>query len=190
MIDDGGRFGGMTRRLVVGEKRSNAFAVQATDLDGAGGDGLGPIVVDVAKQAQDTQACSKALFGVRAAGKDCADQTFCLGTDGCGPAPKAIWCPLSVSPVGTGHVIWVGSMTRAAIAALMGGDALAAVKDLDGARRCPQIDLLANEGMGDGIKEAFELDVIIGRDTDQTPFGEFVVFTRKAGERSTFDTLK
>ncbi|MBY3259534.1 hypothetical protein HFO09_33790 [Rhizobium laguerreae] len=66
-------------------------------------------------------------------------------------------------------------MTTAAIAALMDGDALAAVKDLDGARHCSKIDLLANEGMGDGIKEAFELDVIIGRDTEQTPFGEFVV---------------
>ncbi|MBX5154716.1 hypothetical protein HJC00_29475 [Rhizobium sp. NLR22b] len=81
-------------------------------------------------------------------------------------------------------------MTTAAIAALMDGDALAAVKDLDGARRCSKIDLLANEGMWDGIKEAFELDVIIGRDTDQTPFGESVVSTREASERSTFDTFK
>lgn len=81
-------------------------------------------------------------------------------------------------------------MARTAIAALMDGDALAAVEDLVGARCRPQIDLLANKSMWDGIKEAFELDVIIGRDTDQTPFGEFVVFTRKTGERGTFDTFK
>ncbi|MBY3102455.1 hypothetical protein HFO69_32980 [Rhizobium laguerreae] len=79
-------------------------------------------------------------------------------------------------------------MTTAAIAALMDGDALAAVKDLDGARRCSKIDLLANEGMGDGIKEAFELDVIIGRGPDA--IRRIRSFTREASERSTFDTFK
>jgi len=81
-------------------------------------------------------------------------------------------------------------MARTAIAALMGGDALAAVEDLDGACCCPQIDLLANETVRHGIEEGFELDVVIRRDAGQTPFGELVVFTRKAGERGTFDTLK
>lgn len=37
-------------------------------------------------------------------------------------------------------------MARTSIAALMHRDALAAVEDLDGARRCSQIDLLTNEG--------------------------------------------
>jgi len=63
-------------------------------------------------------------------------------------------------------------MTRAAIAALMHGDALAAVEDLDGACRRPQIDLLANKIMRHGIEEGFELDMVIGRYANQTPFGE------------------
>ena len=76
-------------------------------------------------------------------------------------------------------------MTRATIAALMHGDALAAVEDLDGACRRPQIDLLANETVRHGIEEGFELDVVIRRDAGQTPFGKFVVFTRKACESGT-----
>lgn len=36
VIDDGGWFGGMACGFVVGDERSNALAVQATDLDGAG----------------------------------------------------------------------------------------------------------------------------------------------------------
>lgn len=33
VIDDGGRFGGMPCGLVIGDKRSDALAVQPTDLD-------------------------------------------------------------------------------------------------------------------------------------------------------------
>lgn len=87
-------------------------------------------------------------------------------------------------------MIRVRTMPRTTITALMDGDALAAVEDLDGACRRPQIDLLANEAMRSGIEEGLELDVIIGRHADQTPFGEFVVFTGKAGERGALDTLK
>ncbi|MER8486148.1 hypothetical protein [Mesorhizobium sp. M1322] len=60
-------------------------------------------------------------------------------------------------------------MARTAIAALMDSNALAAVEDLDGACRCPQIDLLANEAVRHGIKEGLELDVVIRRDAGQTP---------------------
>lgn len=45
-----------------------------------------------------------------------------------------------------------------------------------GARR---LDLLANEAVRHEIKESLGLDVVIRRDADQTPFGEFVVFARK-----------
>ncbi|MER8543167.1 hypothetical protein NKH17_27825 [Mesorhizobium sp. M1334] len=45
------------------------------------------------------------------------------------------------------------------------------MEDLDGARRCSQIDLLTNEAVGHGIKEGLELDMIIRRDAGQTPFG-------------------
>nr|WP_165922058.1 hypothetical protein [Rhizobium azibense] len=44
--------------------------------------------------------------------------------------------------------------------------------------------------MWHGIEEGFEFDVVIGRHTVQTPFGEFVVSIRKAGECGRLDTLK
>ncbi|MER9645359.1 hypothetical protein [Mesorhizobium sp. M0239] len=42
-------------------------------------------------------------------------------------------------------MIRIGSMTQAAIATLMDGNALAVVKDLEHACRCSEVDLLANE---------------------------------------------
>ncbi len=63
-------------------------------------------------------------------------------------------------------------MKRTAIATLVDGDALAAVKDLDGARRRSQIDLLADEAMRHGIEKGFVFDVIVRRDANQTPFRE------------------
>ncbi|WP_287307390.1 hypothetical protein [Mesorhizobium sp.] len=73
-------------------------------------------------------------------------------------------------------------MARTSIAALMHRHALAAVEDLDGACRGPQIDLLANEAVGHGIKEGLELDVIIRRDAGQTPFGKLVILQWKTGQ--------
>ena len=56
-----------------------------------------------------------------------------------------------------------------------------------GARR---LDLLANEAVRHEIKESLGLDVVIRRDADQTPFGEFVVFARKTCECGTLNALK
>lgn len=58
------------------------------------------------------------------------------------------------------------------MAALVHRDSLAAVEDLDGARRCSQIALLANEAVRHGIEERLELDIAIRRDTGQTSFGK------------------
>ena len=46
----------------------------------------------------------------------------------------------------------------------MGGDALAAMKDFDGARGQARVDVLVHERGGDGVVMAVELDVIVDVD--------------------------
>ncbi len=64
------------------------------------------------------------------------------------------------------------------------------MEDLDHPCCRSDIDLLTDEGMRYGMEEGLELDMVIRGHADQTPFGEFAVFARKAGECSTVDALK
>lgn len=63
---------------------------------------------------------------------------------------------------------------------------LAAVEYLDRPGCRADIDLLADEPVGHGIEELFELDVIIGGDAGQAPFGELVILRRQAGQGRLF----
>ena len=54
----------------------------------------------------------------------------------------------------------------------MRGDPLALEKDLDGARRQPDLDLAAGEAVGDAIEVRLDLDVVIDADAAQPPFGK------------------
>ncbi len=151
--------------LVGGDERGNGLAGQAADLDGARRHGLGALAGNLAIEAQDAEACSEALLGMRPAGEDGGDQPFGLRADGCAPAPEAIRCPLGVASMRTRHMRGVCSIARATIAALMHSNTFAAMEYLDHPGGCPDIDLLADEGMGDGIEEALALDVVIRRET-------------------------
>ena len=169
VFHDGGRFGGMPCALVGGDERGNGLAGQAADLDGARRNGLGALMADVAIKAQDAEACSETLFRMRPAGEDGDDQPFGLRTDGRAPAPEALRRPFGVAAVRARHVSGVCSIARPAIAALMHSNAFAAMEYLDHPGGCPDIDLLADEGMRDGIEEALALDVVIRRDPRQAP---------------------
>lgn len=72
----------------------------------------------------------------------------------------------------------------------MSRDELAAVKDLHGARRRSEVDLLADEAMWNGKEEGPVFDVIVGRDTDQSPFRKHVIVAGKACECGTLDILE
>lgn len=68
-------------------------------------------------------------------------------------------------------------MPRAAISTLMSRDALAAMKDLYGARRSSQVDLLTDEALWNGIEEGPVFDVVVDRNTNQPPFRKLVIVT-------------
>ena len=56
----------------------------------------------------------------------------------------------------------------------MRGDPLALEKDLDGARRQPDLDLATGKAVGDAVEVSLDVDMIIEADPSQPPFGEAI----------------
>ena len=56
----------------------------------------------------------------------------------------------------------------------MAGDALPAVEELDGVGGESGVELAPDEGVGDGVVVAFELDVVVDVHADLLPLGEDV----------------
>ena len=61
---------------------------------------------------------------------------------------------------------------------------------LDCPARRADVDLLADEAVRYGIEEALELDMVVGGDAGNAPFGELVVLHRQAAQRGTFHGLE
>src|SRR6185437_541893 len=109
------------------------------------------------------------------AGENGADQAFGVWPDLAGPTAEPIRRPLGVASVGAGHVVGVRAVLAAHVPALMGADALAAMEDLDRARRDPHVDLGADERVRDRIEEVMDLDVIVEIDPRAPPFRELPI---------------
>jgi hypothetical protein len=65
--------------------------------------------------------------------------------------------------VGFGHVGRVGRMRAADGAPAMGGDALAAVEDLDGGGGQECVDVFVQQRVRDGVVMPIEFDVVVGK---------------------------
>ena len=63
-------------------------------------------------------------------------------------------------------------MPRSAVAALMRGHALTAVKHFHRALRQPCLDLLTDQSVRDRIEEPGNFDVVVDPDPGKPPFGE------------------
>src|SRR5207237_3509173 len=70
------------------------------------------------------------------------------------------------------------------------GDPLALEKDLDGARRQPDLDLAAGEAVGDAIEVRLDLDVVIDADPAQPPFGKGIGLARQRLEMRPIEFLE
>ena len=136
------------------EDRGDGGVGQRADLDRAGADRLGAGGIDAAEQAQHAEAGAKALLRMRPAGQHGEDQRLGVGADVARLALEALGRPFGITPVRARHVLGQGAVPRAAVAARMGGDALAAVEHLDGARGGAGVDLLADQRVRHRVEEA------------------------------------
>jgi hypothetical protein len=80
--------------------------------------------------------------------------------------------------VARGHVRIDRGVPTASVVPGMAGDAGTAVKQFDGRRRQPTIDLLASKAVGHRVVVADDLDVIVDADPDHLPFGKLVTRER------------
>jgi hypothetical protein len=71
----------------------------------------------------------------------------------------------------------------AAIAALMGGDALGAMECLDGAGGDAQVDLGADQRVRHRVVEAVDLDVVVEPNAGEPPLGELVIALWQRSQR-------
>ena len=81
---------------------------------------------------------------------------------------------LGEAPVWLGHVLGDGGMACGVAGAPVGGDALAAVEELDGVSGVSGEELAPDQRVGDGVVVAVELDVVVDVHTDLLPLGEDV----------------
>jgi hypothetical protein len=73
--------------------------------------------------------------------EDGGDLRFRARADAARPAPEAVMGPFGVAAMRARHVVGIGAVPAATVAALMGGDTLAAMEHLDGARGDAYVDL-------------------------------------------------
>lgn len=134
------------------------------DGDGAGAGRLQAGLAIARAEPQEAEARAVALLGMRAVGENRLDKGRRRRADRAGPGDEARGGPLQVALMGLGHVGRVGGVAAAAMAADVGGDPLAAMEDLDGRGREARIDVLVDEGVGDGVVMPVQLDVIVDVD--------------------------
>ena len=115
--------------------------------------------------------------------QDGDDEPLRLGADLAGPTFEAGGRPLGVVAVGARHVLGIGAVPLAAMAPIVGSDALAAMEHLDRAGGEPDLDLLADQRVGHRVEEAGGLDITVEIDPGQPSLGEDVV-DRRQGSRA------
>src|SRR5688572_18501602 len=157
---------------------------------GPGRDRFRPGGIEPAEQPQDPEAGAEALLGMGSSAKHGDDEPLGVRPDRAGPALEAAGRPLGIAPMGTRHVIGIGAMPAPAVAAFMSSDPPAAVEDLDGAAGQAHVDLLADQGVRHGVKEAGGLDVVVEIDSGKPPLGILVVVARQRSQGWMVDALE
>ena len=132
---------------VVGEDGGEALVGERADRDGPGRDGFRPGGIEPAEQPQDPEAGAEALLGMGSRLSTAMTSPSVFGPIERAQRWKRLRRPLGIAPMGTRHVIGIGAVPAPAVAALMSGDPLAAVEDLDGAAGQAHVDLLADQGV-------------------------------------------
>src|ERR1700757_1115718 len=141
------------------EDGGDAPVIERADLDRAGGDRLRANGVDAPIETQDAQACAEPLLRMWPSGQHGDDQRLGMRTDRPRLALEAFGAPLGVEPMCTRHMVGQGTVPRTAVASGVCGNALTAVKHFHGAFGQPYLDLLADQGVRDGVEEPGDFDM-------------------------------
>ena len=95
---------------IVGEDGGKALVGERADRDGPGRDGFRPGGIETAEQPQDPEAGAESLLGMGSTAEHRDDEPLGVRPDRAGPAPEALGRPLGIAPMGTGHVLGIGTV--------------------------------------------------------------------------------
>src|ERR1700692_2735515 len=98
--------------------------------------------------------------------------------------------PAGVAPMTGCHVLRYGRVLVVAAHALMRGDPLTLVENLDGAGSEAHLDLGADEAMRDAVVMRLDLDVIVDADPADPPLGEHAGNSFSAGRSISSSSLR
>ena len=118
------------------------------------------------------------------------DQRLGVGTDRASLALEALGVPFGIQPVRARHVVGQGAMPWAAIAPGVCRNTLTAVEHLHRALGQPCLNLLADQGVRDGVEEPSDLDVIVDANPGKRPFGVLVIGVGQRSHHRAFDRLE
>src|SRR5215469_11381243 len=150
--------------LVV-EDGANRAVSERADLDGARGGSLQTCDTECPGQAENAEAGSEALLGMRSALQDKIAQCRCCRPDQCGISPNPADRPVGVPAVTGRHVIGDGGMLAVAASSHVRGDPFALDEDLYGAAGEPHLDFAAREAIRHAVEVVLNLNVVIDTDT-------------------------
>src|SRR5258708_5582953 len=133
---------------------------------------------------------AEALFRMRALIEDQVAQRRGGRPDRGGILADTLDGPAGVAPMTGRHVLRHGRVLVVAAHALMRGDPLTPVENLDGAGGEAHLDLGADEAMRDAVVMRLDLDVIVDADPTDPPLGEHVRALRQDPECRPVDLLQ
>ena len=118
------------------------------------------------------------------------DQRTGIGSDLLGPAGEALRGPAAHASVFLGHVLVGGGVTADERGAHVAGHALPAVQALHGVGGQACVELAPDQGVGDGVVMAVDLDVVVDVDPDLLPLGEHVALGGQRAKRGAVELLE
>ena len=133
-------------------------------------------------QGQESQTASIGLLGMTAGGQERLHHLAGGDPDPVGPLQEAFRAPAAYGLVRLGHVCGEGRVaTRSKIFSVT-GHPFPVMEDLHDGLGDADPDLLVDQGMGDGVKVAIDLDVVVDMDPRFLPPGQLVAGGRKRTE--------
>src|SRR3989338_3702266 len=166
--------GGVVERHAVesgGEDVLDGAVAVSAEAVGAGAGGFQPVGAARLAQPQQAQAGAVTLFGVGAAGEDGLHHPGGGGAGLLGPGDDARRGPLSVSPMGAGHVLGVGRTPAPAEEPDVGRHPVALEEHLDGGRGDAGLDALVHQLVRHAVEVVLDVDVVVDVDAAVLPGG-------------------
>ena len=142
---------GVSIELVI-EDGANRSVGQRADLDGARGSGFQTCDTECSRQAENAEAGSEALLGMRPAIQDEIAQCCRRRPDEGGVSTDTANCPVGVTAMTGGHVIGERGVLAVAAPSYVRSDPLALDKDLNRATGEPHLDFAAREAIGHAVE--------------------------------------